>query len=266
VFTDAVCRRPTPRTVTLAATDASYLYEEGRTCTLQHRNRALVCYAPKGAGHRGVGRFRVDVMFSFDAPFDEFRIDGRPATTADAELPASSRFVFRDGNVLGVIIPLPPQPTASATPVTLRTVTVGEASASKVFIISIANHEGLGGDLTRDHRGGGAKGFYWELWRTGGCADPEALWRHGAAIRIEDTPAGNGRHRRTVVRSGGEVLELVQNPWAEEIERATVNGAPVDIPHLEAVAAVNGAPLLAPPTLYGAEALVAFASETPAAR
>jgi hypothetical protein len=58
----------------------------------------------------------------------------------------------------------------------------------------------------------------------------------------------------------------VQNPWAEEIERATVNGAPVDIPHLEAVAAVNGAPLLVPPTLYGAEALAAFASETPAAR
>jgi hypothetical protein len=40
----------------------------------------------------------------------------------------------------------------------------------------------------------------------------------------------------------------------------------VDIPHLEAVAAVNGAPLLVPPTLYGAEALAAFASETPAAR
>jgi hypothetical protein len=205
-------------------------------------------------------------MFSFDAPFDEFRIDGRPATTADAELPASSRFVFRDGNVLGVIIPLPPQPTASATPVTLRTVTVGAASASKVFIISIANHEGLVRDFDRDTLRGWANGFYCELWSTGEFADLDALWTHVAAIRIEDTPAGNGRHRRTVVRSGGEVLELVQNPWAEEIERATVNGAPVDIPHLEAVAAVNGAPLLVPPTLYGAEALAAFASETPAAR
>jgi hypothetical protein len=266
VFNDAVVGRSNRVHVTGGATDASYLYEEGRTCTLQHRNRALVCYAPKGAGHRGVGRFRLDVMFSFDAPFDEFRIDGRPATTADAELPASSRFVFRDGNVLGVIIPLPPQPTASATPVTLRTVTVGAASASKVFIISIANHEGLVRDFDRDTLRGWANGFYCELWSTGEFADLDALWTHVAAIRIEDTPAGNGRHRRTVVRSGGEVLELVQNPWAEEIERATVNGAPVDIPHLEAVAAVNGAPLLVPPTLYGAEALAAFASETPAAR
>jgi hypothetical protein len=254
VYNDAVIGRPNRVHVTGGATDASYLYEEGRTCTLQHENRALVCYAPKGAGHRGVGRFRVDVMFSWDAPFDEFRIDGRPAIPAPAALPATSRFLFRDGNVLGVLIPLSPAPAAGATPITLRI-------AGGCFIVSIANHEGPARDFDRDALRGWANGFYCELWSTAEFADLDALWRHAAAVRIEDTPAGAGRHRRTLVRSGDTVLELVQNPWSEEIERATVNGTGADIPHFEAVVAANGAPLLTPATLYGAEAFAAFAPE-----
>jgi len=251
VFNDAVIGQPNRVHVTGGATDASYLYEEGRTCTLQHRNRALVCYAPKGAGHRGVGRFRVDVMFTFDAPFDEFHIDGRLTVAAAATLPASSRFTFRDGNVLGVLIPLAPQPAASATPVTLRL-------ANGCFIVSIANYDGPARDFDRDAFRGWANGFYCELWTTADFPDLDALARHVAAIRLEDAPAGAGRHRRTVVRSGDTTLELVHNPWAEEIVQATANGEPVEIPHFEAVAAVNGAPLLQPATLYGAEAFAAF--------
>ena len=251
VFNDAVVGRRNRVHVTGGATDESYLYEEGRTCTLQHRNRALVCYAPKGAGHRGVLGFRVDVMFSLDAPFDEFRIDGRPATTADAVLPATCRFTFREGNVLGVLIPLVPQPAAGATPVSLHT-------AGGCFIVSIANHAGPERDFDREALRGWANGFYCELWSTAEFADLDQLWAHVAAIAINDTPAGVGRHRRTAVRSGVEVFELVHNPWSEEIERATVDGEDVTVAHFEAVATVTGALLLTPPTLYGEEALAAF--------
>ncbi len=251
VFNAAVVGQCNRVHVTGGATDESYLYEEGRTYTLQHRNRALVCYAPKGAGHRGVESFRVDVMFSLDAPFDEFRIDGRPATTADAALPATSRLLFRDGNVLGVLIPLPPQPAASATPVSLRTV-------GGCFIVSIANHAGPARDFDRDTLRGWANGFYCELWSTAEFAGLDALWAHAATITIDDTPAGAGRHRCTVVRSGAETLELVHNPWSEEMVRATVNGADAGVSHFKAVALETGAPLLELPTLYGEEALAVF--------
>lgn len=232
-------------------TDESFLYEEGRTCTLQHRNRALVLYAPKAVGHRGVGRFRVDVMFSYDAPFDEFWIDGRAATVADAVLPATSRFLFRDGDVLGVLIPLVPQPAAGATPLALR-------AAGGCLILSSANYAGPVRDFDRDELRGWANGFYCELWSPADFADLDALWAHARAIVIEDQPAGVGRNRRTVVRSAREVLELVHNPWSEEIIRATVNGAAVDEPHFSAVALATGVPLLDPPTLYGEEALAVF--------
>ena len=251
VFNDAVVGQHNRVHVTGGVTDESYLYEEGRTCTLQHCNRALVLYAPKGAGHCGVGRFRVDVMFSFDAPFDEFRIDGRVATTTDAVLPASSRFLFRDGNVLGVLIPLVPQPAAGAAPVAL-------SIAGGCFVVSIANYAGPVCDFDRDELRGWANGFYCELWSTAEFADLEALWAHVRSIEINDVPAGAGRNRRTVVRSAGEVLELVQNPWSEEIVRATVNGGDAGVPHFETVALATGAPLLDPPTLYGEEALAVF--------
>lgn len=251
VFNDAVVGQPNRVHVTGGRTDASYLYEEGRTCTLQHRNRALVLYAPKAAGHRGVGRFRVDVMFSYDAPFDEFRVDGRAAAVADGILPVTSRCLFRDGNVLGVLIPLAPLPAAGAAPLALR-------RAGGCLVLSIANYAGPTRDFERDELRGWANGFYLELWSRSDFADLDALWAHARTIVIEDRPAGAGRNRRTVVRSARETLELVQNPWSEEIVRAQVNGADVDEPHFTAVASATGAPLLDPPTLYGEEAFAVF--------
>jgi hypothetical protein len=250
VFNDSVIGQPNCVHVTGGSTDESYLYEEGRTCTLQHRNKALVHYAPKGVGHRKVTGFRVDLMFSHDAPFDEFRIDGKSAATSDAMLSATSRFMWRDGDVLGVLIPSLPQPGASETPITLRT-------TGGCFVVSIANYAGTKRDFARDEIRGWANGFYCELWSTQEFVDLDALWTHALAIEIEDTSPGEGRNRRTIVRSGEEVLELKQNPWAEEIEQATVNGTSVEVTDFEAVAADDSS-LLTPPTLYGKEAWAAF--------
>ena len=251
VFNDAVVGQPNRVHVTGGRTDESFLYEEGRTCTLQQRNRALVLYAPKAAGHLGMQRFRVDVMFSHDAPFDEFRIDGRPAKVAEAVLPATSRFLFRDGDVLGLLIPLVPQPAAGATPLSLRV-------AGGCLILSNTNYAGPARDFDRDELRGWANGFYCELWSRAEFADLDALWAHAKTIVIEDQPAGTGRNRRTVVRSAKETLELVHNPWSEEIVWAEVNGTDVDEPHFSAVAVNTGAPLLNPPTFYGEEAFAVF--------
>lgn len=255
VFNDSAVGRANRVHVTGGATDESYLYEEGRTCTLQHRNKALVQYAPKGVGHRDVSRFRVDVMFSYDAPFDEFSIDGKCAETTDATLPATSRFLWRDGDALGVLIPLLPQPSAMDQPVALN-------MSGGCFVISIANYQGPARDFPRDEIRGWANGFYCELWSTRDFADLDALWAHTRKIEIEDRPAGAGRHRHTLVRTGDDVLELVQNPWSEEIEQATVNGSSVEVSHLEAVSVEDGEALLDPLTLYGKEARAVFAAQS----
>ncbi len=252
VFNDAVVGQPNRVHVTGGKTDESYLYEEGRTNTLQHRNRALVLYAPKGVGHCGMNGFRVDIMFSWDAPFDEFFIDGHSVDPANATtLSAMSRLLFRDGDVLGLLIPLPPQPSSGATPVNLR-VTGG------CFIVSIHNYDGLTRDFERDELRGWTNGFYCELWTTREFADLDALWTHATRITISDQLPGAGRHRCVCVQSGDTALELVHNPWAEETVLATVNGATVDIDHFEAVDLTTGESLVEPATIYGAEALAAF--------
>jgi len=252
VFNAAVVGRANDVHVTGGCTDESYLYEEGRTFTVQHRNCALVCYAPKGVGHRGVRRFGVDVMFTGDAPFDEFRVDGQPANPGGASTwPATSRFCFRDGEVLGVLIPLPPTPTAEEQPLRFH-------RAGGCWVLSIDNYRGPARDFLRDELRGWANGFYVELWSTAEFADLDALGDHVARIEVEDYPAGEGRNRRTTVRSDGVNLELVHNPWSEEIVRATANGEGVEVPHLEAVDGLTGEPLLATGTLFGREAWEAF--------
>ncbi len=247
VFNDAEVHRPNRVHVTGGSTDASFLYEEGRTLALQHRNRALVLYAPKGVGHRGVAKFRVDVIFSHDAPFDELWVDGRPAGPRPLALRADSRLVFRDARTLGVLRPLTPQPAAGLHPVTLRTV-------DGCLVLSIANYDGPARDWPRDEIRGWQNGFYCELWTVDDFPNLAALDAHAAAIELTDTLAPGGRLRVARVRSGGEVLELAVNPWAEEIEHATVNGADARGPCFEASGGPDGAPLLDPPTLYGGEA------------
>jgi hypothetical protein len=247
VFNEAEVGRANAVHVTGGRTDESYLYEEGRTFTLQHRHRALVAYAPKGVGHRGVRRWGVDVMVTRDAPWDEWRVDGRPLDPdAGWEGPAGSRFTFRDGAVMGVLIPLVPRPAAAGWPVRLRRV-------AGCLVLAIDNYRGPTRDFDRDELRGWANGFYLELWSTAEFADLDALAAHVAAITVEDEGPGMGRNRRTRVRSGEVALELVHNPWSEEILRATVNGEDQEVSHLEAVDAA-GQPLLTARGFYGREA------------
>lgn len=248
VFNEAVVGRANEVHVTGGRTDESYLYEEGRTFTLQHRNRALVCYAPKGVGHRGVRRFGVDLMFSWDAPFDEFWVNGQATNPDEAtSWPAASRFIFRDGAVLGALIPLSPWPAAGAQPLRLQ-------RAGGCLILSIDNYRGPACDYSRDELRAWANGFYLELWSTRDFADLPALSAHVARIEVEDCPAGSGRHRRTTVRAANVNLELVHNPWSEEIVSSTVNGTDAEVTHLEMVNGLTGEPLLPAGTFYGREA------------
>jgi len=253
VFNDAEVHRPNRVHVTGGTTDASYLYEEGRTFALQHRNRALVLYSPKGAGHRGVARFRVDLIFSYDAPFDELWLDGRPAGPLPQALPAGGRIVFRDARTLGVLIPLVPHPAAGAKPISVRRV-------DGCLVVSSANADGPARDWARDELRGWQNGFYCELWTLDDFPNLAALDAHAAAIVLTDTLPPGGRHRSARVQTGETVMELTVNPWSEEIERATINGADARVRHFEAAGGPDGAPLLNPPTLYGAEAYAAGAA------
>ncbi len=256
VFNDAEVGRPNRVHVTGGATDASFLYEEGRTFALQHRNRALLLYAPKGAGHRGVARFRVDVICSHDAPFDELWLDGRPVGPLPASRPAGRRLVFRDARTLGVLLPLGPQPAAGPAPLTVRLV-------GGCLVVSIANYDGPARDWPRDELRGWQNGFYCELWTTADFADLAALDAHAARIVLTDTLAPGGRRRVVRAGSGAEVMELAVNPWSEEIEAATINGADATADGCEATGGPDGAPLLDPPTLYGREAYAAFDAPPP---
>ena len=98
--------------------DESYLYEEGRCAAFQHLGRAIVLYAPKRAGHAAVTEFRLDLIFSYSAPFDELLLDGVPPGVSRAS-GKGARLIFRDGETYGVVIPLGPDPASGRAPVSI---------------------------------------------------------------------------------------------------------------------------------------------------
>ncbi len=110
VYNGARPGQPNHAHVSGSEIDASYLYEEGRCATYQHRNRAIVNYAPKRAGHRGVSGFRTDLLITHAAPFDKMLVNGRPVEHLPMDIPQHSRILFQDYRTCGAIIPLGVEP------------------------------------------------------------------------------------------------------------------------------------------------------------
>jgi len=246
VFNDARPGQPNRVHVTGGQTDATYLYEEGRTAVMQHENRALVLYTPKRSGRGFFTAFQVDLIFAPSNPFDRLRADGDSIGDLPVNLTAGSRITFQDFRTCGVVLPLTPVPQAGPNPITIHEI-------NGCLIISISTHRGTPVDPPPDEILRWRNGFYCELWPQDAFGDFGDFQRHADAIRIDETPSPNGE-RSVVVHSGVDTLHLVQDPRSERILKQTVNRQDNRVSHFQAIALDGGEPLIPEGTLYGREA------------
>jgi hypothetical protein len=225
VFNGARVFGANPVHVRGGATDASFLYEEGRTAVLQHGGLALVLVAPKRTGLGAFGGFRTDVVFSHDAPFDELMLDDAGWCGADLSAGSASRVLFRDGRVAGTLIPLAldPHPAEAAVRIT---------GGEDVLVVSLVNYDGAQIEVTPADLGGWRNGF---LFAVEEVADDAAMDRFRARVRnatVDDRLDAMGVRRVRAV-FGGVELTLAWHPLSEEIFEATVDGHDARVAHVE---------------------------------
>ena len=130
-----------------------YLYEEGRAFTYQHKNNVIVCYAPKRAGHLSVTEIRLDLIFSYYAPFDGFYVNGKRIEKYPEHFKKIDQIVIEDYNTFLAILPLP------------QTFLNNFQAQHKIwikdnhFIISFFNYQGKKINFTRDQMSQTRNGF-----------------------------------------------------------------------------------------------------------
>jgi hypothetical protein len=226
--------------------DESYLYEEGRSATYQHKNRIIVCYSPKRAGHLGVRSFRLDLIFSYFTPLDALLIDGQPVDTLPIRCSAASRFCFRDYRTHGLILPLQPVPASSGHPVYLW-------QCGDFLVFSMYNYEGESRDFTRHEINGWRTGFVMELSSAADMPWEEFLRRTASAHVAETLHSGIVRTVR--YESDGDVMEFSYDPYKETILSRQWNGEDDCVDHFFVEAAGKHEGLFCPPTLFGEEVM-----------
>jgi len=244
VFNGAKAGQANQCHVTGKLIDASYLYEEGRSAVYQHKNRAIVNYTPKRAGHLGVEDFRVDILFTYLSSFNHLLINGEQVRDLPMFFPAGSRLIFQNYKTYGVIIPCPVVPGAD------KPIRLWECNSYLGF--SLCNYEGERRDFSREEISRWRSGFVIELATVDQFPTLEDFVVYTAALSVEES-IGPDATRHTVFHVGDDVMEMTYDPLRELIVSNQWNGAEERTTHMSVEAGGRTEGEDCPHTLFGSE-------------
>ncbi|HTO93483.1 MAG TPA: hypothetical protein VMM80_03900 [Bacteroidota bacterium] len=233
--------------VTGSEIDESYLYEEGRTAIYQHRNRAIVLYGPKRAGHAGVRSFRLDLIFGHFAPFTSLMLGNSPVERFPARGGSGAGLFFHDGRVYGAVIPLGPDPPAGPAPVLLDV-------RHDHMILSLFTYDGPARDFSREEMLMWRTGFAVELATADEFPTFDAFLARAGELRATETQDPGGV-RRAAFSSPDGTMTCVYDPAAERFISRAWNGREESTEHMIVEGGTPARALLTPLTLFGSEAM-----------
>ncbi len=232
--------------VARTAIDESYLYEEGRCATYQHKNKIIACYTPKRAGHCGVKSFRTDLLFTYHAPFDTLLVNGTPVSEFPFSCAGPARICFRDYRTFGLILPLQPSPSPSARPVKIW-------RCGDYLMVSMYNYDGPARDFSRHALNSWWTGFVLEL-STSAETTWEEFLRDAERASVEQN-VHDGMLRTVCYISGEDAMEFTYDPFKESILARRWNGMPDCEEHFSVRAGNSTTGPFCPPTLFGREVM-----------
>ncbi|MBN1348694.1 hypothetical protein JXJ21_04730 [candidate division KSB1 bacterium] len=218
-----------------------YLYEEGRLFSYQHRNKAIVCYAPKRAGHLAVRELRLDLIFTGQAAFDFLSVDRREVRELPFEFRAVGKIVIADFNTYIAILPIPPS---------------DDAPSGRIWhhedhlIISFYNYQGPVMDLTREQMSQTRNGFACLLETRENFPELKDFQAYVENLGIEEELTAPFV-RNVRFRIGADEMALSVDPVSERILRRMWNGQDDAVFHLEVETPAERSDIFSPKTIYG---------------
>ncbi len=203
-----------------------FLYEEGRAFSCQHENKAIVCYAPKRAGHRDITGLRLDLIFSYRSPFDEFYVNGQAVEQGCREWPTVDQIVIKDFHSLLAIYPL----TISA--LYHFNTLIRTWQSDHHFIISFINYQGPPVTLAREQMSLLRNGFVFIAGDSESYRTTQQFFEHLAQIKITENDQADSIREVQLQEDTNRLIFRV-NPVDERILQRTWNGTNLDVSHLE---------------------------------
>lgn len=220
-----------------------YLYEEGRAFTYQHENKAIVCYTPKRAGHAAVNELRLDLIFSYHAPFDHVRVNGIQITGVPCEFENPKRIIIFDHRTYLAILPLPASGLADFKPKCQLW------TSQDHFMISFYNYRGAVRDFTREEMSMMRNGFACLLETREHFPRLDDFLNFLDSVKLNETVST--RAVRTVeFQIGAEAMVFSVDPISERILARSWKGKDDTVYHFQVETAAEDAERFCPKQLY----------------
>jgi hypothetical protein len=226
VFNKAAVAQENICHVTGAGIGRDFLYEEGRAFTCQHENKAMVCYAPKRAGHQNITELRLDLIFSYHAPFDEFYINGHAVAQTPCDMTLVEQIVIRDFQTFLAIYPL----AVSSIQNFEKRIRIWKKEQH--LMISIFNYQGPAVTLAREQMSLLQNGFVCIVSDTNSFTDTGQFLRYLTGVTITESGHPGGVREVQLQEKTGDLVFRV-NTVDERILFRAWNGADLDVRHLE---------------------------------
>lgn len=220
-----------------------YLYEEGRAFTYQHENKAIVCCTPKRAGHAGVNELRLDLIFSYHAPFDHIQVDETEITDFPFDGENVKRIVISDHRTYLAILPLPASALADFKPQCRLW------ASHDHFMISFYNYRGAARDFTREEMSMTRNSFACIMETREHFPRLDDFLKFLNSVKLNETISS--RAVRTVkFQIGAEAMVFSADPISERILQRTWNGKDDEVSHFQVETAAGDAERFCPKQLY----------------
>ncbi|NLP10124.1 hypothetical protein GX408_06975 [bacterium] len=226
VFNESTVGRDNLCHVIGATVARDYLYEEGRCFTCQHENTAVVCYAAKRAGHKNFSALRLDLIFTFQAPFDEFFLDGLPVNRFPYDGRRVEKIVIADFNIYLALLPL-----SASMPVGFSGLTRIRQDADHL-ILSLYNYQGPAVSFERERMSLIHNGFACVVETRSRFAHTRDFLQYIDSAHLEEQEVESGRRsiRFTV---GADTMDFQLNPFNEQILAQRWNGEEEPLFHFD---------------------------------
>jgi len=204
--------------------DRSYLFEEGRGFVYQHQNFAITNYIPKRQGNKNVSEIRLDLIFSYNSPFDKLMVDNQFVKKLPFEIDAEQKIIIQDYKTYLVILP---------------NFAIGNKnSKSKIWsskdhlMISFYLYEGENKDFSREQLSNLFFAFACVVESAKRFSDFDLFLEFVDEIELK-SDLFDSRFRKTVLRINENEMSFIIEPVAEKIIQRTWNGTDETLFHTQ---------------------------------